>query len=46
MIEFINNLTGSKMFVSEDRKEEYMKLGHKLVAPKKKPVRKKKVDKK
>lgn len=30
MIKFINKLTGSEMWVAEDRKEEYLKAGHKL----------------
>ena len=50
MIRFINKLTGTEMWVADDRKEEYEAAGHKLVAsdvpkekPAKKPARKKKV---
>lgn len=28
MVEFINKLTGSKMFVADDRAAEYKALGH------------------
>ena len=30
MIKFINSLTGTEMFVADDRKEEYLAAGHKL----------------
>lgn len=51
MIEFINRMTGTHMWVADDRIQEYMAAGHKPVAvpeeekPEKvakKPVRKKK----
>ena len=32
MVEFINKLTGSKMFVAEDRVEEYKAAGHTAVS--------------
>ncbi len=32
MIEFINKLTGTSMWVTEDRAEEYKAAGHKLAA--------------
>ena len=32
MIKFINALTGTEMFVADDRKEEYLAAGHKLAA--------------
>lgn len=44
MVKFINRLTGSEMYVSEERAEEYKKAGHKVAiepAPKKKTTRKK-----
>ena len=45
MVKFINKLTGSEMWVADDRVEEYKAAGHKLAAvnaekPKKEPVRK------
>lgn len=46
MVEFINAMTGSKMWVAEDRVEEYKTAGHKLAAkpdadkPAEKPKRK------
>lgn len=30
MIKFINALTGTEMFVADDRKEEYLAAGHRL----------------
>ena len=33
MIRMINRLTGGTMWVSDDRVEEYLELGHKLPAP-------------
>ena len=30
MVTFINSLTGTEMFVADDRKEEYLAAGHKL----------------
>lgn len=32
MIKFINSLTGTEMLVADDRKEEYLAAGHRLVA--------------
>lgn len=32
MVEFINKLTGSAMWVAEDRVDEYKAAGHKLAA--------------
>ena len=32
MIEFINALTGTRMQVPDERKEEYLAAGHKLAA--------------
>lgn len=32
MIKFINAYTGTDMFVSEERKEEYLAAGHRLAA--------------
>ena len=32
MIRFINGLTGTEMFVADDRKEEYIAAGHVLAA--------------
>lgn len=43
MIKFINAVTGSDMWVADDRKDEYLAAGHKLAedAPKteKKPTK-------
>lgn len=36
MIELINKMTGTSMYVPDDRVEEYKKLGHKEKANKKK----------
>lgn len=33
MIRFINGRTGGVMYVDIDRKDEYIKAGHKLYAP-------------
>ena len=44
MVKFINKLTGSDMWVAEDRVEEYKAAGHELAAAsdtKKKPAKKK-----
>ena len=38
MIRLINAFTGSTMWVSEDRLEEYLKAGHKLATPPVKPM--------
>lgn len=45
MVKFINRLTGTEMWVADDRVEEYKAAGHKLAAenvekPKKESVRK------
>ncbi len=45
MVKFINRLTGTEMWVADDRAEEYKAAGHKLAAesaekPKKVPVKK------
>lgn len=44
MVKFINKLTGSEMWVADDRVEEYKAAGHKPAAeaekPKKVPARK------
>lgn len=44
MVKFINKLTGSEMWVADDRVEEYKAAGHKPAAeaekPKNKPVSK------
>ena len=45
MVKFINRLTGTEMWVAEDRAEEYKAAGHRLAAksaekPKKTPDRK------
>lgn len=32
MIKFINKLTGTLMWVTDERKEEYIAAGHKLAA--------------
>lgn len=32
MVEFINRLTGSKMRVADERKQEYLEAGHKLAS--------------
>lgn len=33
MVEFVNKITGTHMWVAEERKAEYMAAGHKLAAP-------------
>ena len=33
MVKFINRLTGTEMWVAEDRVEEYKAAGHKPAAP-------------
>ena len=32
MVEFVNAFTGTKMWVADERKEEYMAAGHQLAA--------------
>lgn len=46
MVKFINAHTGTEMWVSEDRVEEYKAAGHRPVAPFLQPVAKKKGKKK
>lgn len=48
MVKFINRLTGSEMWIAEDRVAEYQKAGHKVAceATTKKPARKRKTTKK
>ncbi len=47
MVEFVNKVTGGKMWVADDRVEEYKAAGHKpAVAPKEKPATKAKSSKK
>ena len=38
MIEFINRLTGTKMWVTDERKDEYLAAGHILAADSAKPA--------
>ena len=39
MIPFVNRLTGSLMWVTDERKEEYLRAGHRLaLEPEAKPV--------
>jgi len=38
MIEFINRLTGTRMWVDEKRVEEYKAAGHKLATKPEKPA--------
>lgn len=38
MIEFINRLTGTKMRVADERKDEYLAAGHRLAANCAKPA--------
>ena len=37
MVTFINRLTGTKMRVADERKEEYLRAGHKLALSCEKP---------
>lgn len=51
MVKFINWLTGTVMYVAEDRVDEYLAAGHKIAvekveAPKEKPKSRKKTAKK
>lgn len=47
MVEMINGFHGNKMYVAEDRVEEYLKAGHKLAnVPKPAKVSSKKTPKK
>ena len=49
MVKFINRITGTIMYVDENRVKEYQEAGHKLATEEKKPVvqpPKKKVTKK
>lgn len=48
MIEFTNRLTGTVMYVTDERKEEYLSAGHRQADPsatEKKPARKNKATK-
>ena len=38
MIEFRNRLTGTKMWVADERKDEYLAAGHVLAANTQKPI--------
>ena len=38
MIEFRNRLTGTKMWVADERKDEYLAAGHVLAADTQKPI--------
>ena len=38
MIRMINGITGTTMWVSAERLEEYLKAGHKLATPPAKPM--------
>lgn len=38
MIEIVNRLTGTKMWVADERKEEYLAAGHRLAAESAKPT--------
>ena len=47
MIKFINRVTGTEMWVADDRVEEYLAAGHELaVKPAEKPAKPKKTTKK
>lgn len=50
MVKFINRITKTVMYVTDDRKDEYIKAGHMLVVDKpaepEKPVTKKRTTKK
>lgn len=40
MVRFIHKLTGTEMWVAEERQEEYKAAGHKLAAPDKPAAKK------
>ena len=44
MIEFINAVTGTSMWVADDRVDEYKAAGHKLAANSEKPTETKSVE--
>ena len=44
MIKLINNLTGTEMWVADERKDEYIRAGHKLALTCEKPVDEKPVE--
>ena len=44
MIELINRLTGTKMRVADERKDEYLRAGHKLALTCEKPKEEKPVE--
>lgn len=46
MVKFINKLTGSVMWVADERVDEYLEAGHKLASDLKKPAQKKPAAKK
>lgn len=41
MVEFIHKLTGTRMWVDETRKDEYIAAGYKLAADDSKPIKNK-----
>ena len=44
MIKLINNLTGTEMWVADERKDEYIRAGHTLALTCEKPVDEKPVE--
>ena len=38
MIKMIHNLTGTEMWVADERKDEYLRAGHRLALPSAKPA--------
>lgn len=40
MIKFINRLTGTEMWVADERKDEYLRAGHRLALTCVKPIEK------
>ena len=45
MIKLINKITGTEMWVADDRVDKYLAAGHKLAVKPVKPARKKPADK-
>lgn len=39
MIKFVNRLTGTIMWVADERKDEYLRAGHKLALDSAKPIK-------
>ena len=39
MIKMIHNLTGTEMWVADERKDEYLRAGHRLALPSAKPAK-------